>query len=73
MGRAKLVSKVFKYPNLQDYVYAIREVDEMEWVHLTLCVKDLRSNYSILYDRIKKNWTMLEKPRSNDMAVTAMY
>jgi hypothetical protein len=63
--RAKLVSKVLKYPNIEDYIQSIMELDEKEFINLRLCALDLRNNYTILHDMIIKNLEKLKTPRTS--------
>jgi len=66
VSRAKLVSKVLKYPEIEDYKQSIRELDEKEWINMRLCVSDLRNNYAILYDIVIKNLENLKMPRNTN-------
>jgi len=64
--RAKLVSKVIKYPNIEDYRQCVIELDDKEFVNLRFCALDLRNNYAILHDIIIKNLEKLKTPRSSN-------
>eukprot|EP00922_Rhytidocystis_sp_ex-Travisia-forbesii_P020188 GHVS01029759.1.p1 GENE.GHVS01029759.1~~GHVS01029759.1.p1 ORF type:complete len:267 (+),score=36.93 GHVS01029759.1:89-889(+) len=64
IGRAKLTTKVLKYPGVQDYQEAVRELDEKEWIHLKIIKVDMRNNYSMLYDLLSKNWEKVVKPKN---------
>jgi len=55
LRRAKLISKILKYPNIEDYKQAIVELDLKEFINLRLCILDLRNLYLTLYDMIWKN------------------
>ncbi|PFH31441.1 putative subunit of proteaseome activator complex [Besnoitia besnoiti] len=66
MARAKLSTKVLKYPNVGDYWEAIRELDEKEWLHIKFTKVDMRNNYSMLYDLLCKNWEKVVKPKNED-------
>jgi len=68
--RAKLVSKVLKYPDVSDYRQSIIELDEKEFINLRLCCMDLRNNYAILYDMITKNLEKIKTPRSSNHMTT---
>jgi len=68
--RAKLVSKILKYPKVEDYRQSVIELDEKEFVNLKLCCLDLRNNYSILYDMITKNLEKIRTPRSSNHSAT---
>uniref|UniRef100_UPI00398E750B proteasome activator complex subunit 3 isoform X2 n=1 Tax=Pristiophorus japonicus TaxID=55135 RepID=UPI00398E750B len=45
--RAKLVSKVAKYPHVEDYRRTVSEIDEKEYISLRLIVSELRNQYNI--------------------------
>jgi len=60
--RAKLVSKVIKYPQVQDYRQSITEIDEKEFINLRMCCMDLRNNYALLHDMILKNLEKIKTP-----------
>jgi len=64
--RAKLVTKVLKHPNIQDYRQSVLELDEKELINLRLCCLDLRNNYAILHDMITKNMEKIKTPRSSN-------
>ncbi|PHJ18983.1 subunit of proteaseome activator [Cystoisospora suis] len=66
MARAKLSTKVLKYPNVGDYWEAIRELDEKELLHVKFTKVDMRNNYSMLYDLLCKNWEKVVKPKNED-------
>ena len=62
--RAKLISKVAKYPHLDDYRRAVQEMDEKEFISLRLTLVEIRNRYSTLHDVINKNLEKIKKPRS---------
>lgn len=62
--RGKIVSKVVKYPNLNDYRRTILELDEKEFISLRLCCVEIRNHYLCLHDSITKNLEKIKKPRS---------
>ncbi|XP_031566809.1 proteasome activator complex subunit 3-like [Actinia tenebrosa] len=64
--RGKIISKVVKYPQLEDYRHAVQELDEKEFISLRLCCCELRNHYLILHDTITKNMEKIKKPRSNN-------
>ncbi|SBS81862.1 subunit of proteaseome activator complex, putative [Plasmodium ovale] len=66
MERAKLSTKVIKYPNVHDYHEAIRELDKKEWIHIKITIIDMRNNYIMLYDLLYKNWEKVVKPKNED-------
>lgn len=61
--RGKIVSKVAKYPYLDDYRRAIHEVDEKEYLTLLFSVNDIRSHYLLILDLVSKNYEKIKKPR----------
>ena len=66
--RAKLVSKVVKYPHIDDYRRAVEELDEKQFVSLRLTLVEIRNRYATLHDVINKNLVKIKKPRSVDSA-----
>jgi len=70
--RARLVSKCLKHPDVEDYKRSIEEVDHMQAVNLRMSTLDLRNNYTILHDVLKKNDDRLEKDE-DDSAMAMMY
>jgi len=66
LSRAKVVSKVAKYPHIEDYRRAVVEFDEKEYLTLWLVVCEIRNRYSSLHDIVIKNMEKLKKPRSSN-------
>jgi len=66
ISRAKIVSKVAKYPHVMDYRRVIMELDEKEFLSMRLVVSELRNHYAALYDLISKNWEKIIVPRSSN-------
>ncbi|XP_055371230.1 proteasome activator complex subunit 3 [Condylostylus longicornis] len=66
LSRAKVVSKVAKYPHIDDYRRAVNELDEKEYLSLWLVVCEVRNRYSSLHDIVIKNIEKLKKPRSSN-------
>ncbi|KAF3845770.1 hypothetical protein F7725_002848 [Dissostichus mawsoni] len=64
--RAKLVSKIVKYPHVEDYRRTISEIDEKEYISLKIIVSELRNQYVILHDMILKNIEKIKKPRNSN-------
>ncbi|KAG7459627.1 hypothetical protein MATL_G00212740 [Megalops atlanticus] len=64
--RAKLVSKIGKYPHVEDYRRSVKEVDEKEYISLKVIVSELRNQYVVLHDMILKNIEKIKKPRSSN-------
>lgn len=63
-SRAKMVSKLAKYPHLKDYRRAVNEYDEKVFFSFKLILTELRNIYVVLYDVIQKNYEKLIKPRN---------
>eukprot|EP01129_Flabellula_baltica_P010323 TRINITY_DN4355_c0_g1_i2.p1 TRINITY_DN4355_c0_g1~~TRINITY_DN4355_c0_g1_i2.p1 ORF type:complete len:210 (+),score=60.89 TRINITY_DN4355_c0_g1_i2:25-654(+) len=63
--RAKLVTKVLKYPNIQDYTQSIYEIDERYYEEQKQNILELRSSYALLYDLIQKNIEKIKNPRAH--------
>lgn len=66
VSRAKVVSKVAKYPHIDDYRRAVQELDEKEFLSLWLVVSEVRNRYCSLHDIVIKNMEKLKKPRSSN-------
>lgn len=64
--RAKLVSKVAKYPHIEDYRRAVDELDEKQYLGLWLVLHEIRNHYSSLHDLVTKNLEKLKKPRNSN-------
>lgn len=64
ISRGKLVSKVAKYPHIDDYRQSVRELDEKEYFSLRLTSAELRNHYASLHDLIIKNMDKILKPRT---------
>jgi proteasome activator subunit 3 (PA28 gamma) len=66
LTRGKIISKIAKYPHVDDYRRTIRELDEKEFVSLRLVVTEMRNHYASLHDLIVKNLDKIKKPRSTN-------
>jgi proteasome activator subunit 3 (PA28 gamma) len=66
ISRAKVVSKVAKYPHIDDYRRAVVELDEKEFLSLWLVLSEVRNRYCSLHDIVIKNMDKLKKPRSSN-------
>ncbi|XP_061913243.1 proteasome activator complex subunit 3 isoform X2 [Entelurus aequoreus] len=64
--RAKLVSKIGKYPHVEDYRRTVTEIDEKEYISLKIIVSELRNQYVALHDMILKNIEKIKRPRSSN-------
>lgn len=70
--RAKIASKVAKYPFLDDYKRAIKEIDEKEYLSLQFSINEMKSHYLLILDVVSKNYEKIKKPRSS-ANLTSMY
>lgn len=66
ISRAKVVSKVAKYPHIEDYRRAVQEMDEKEFLSLWLVLSEVRNRYCSLHDIVIKNMDKLKKPRNSN-------
>jgi proteasome activator subunit 3 (PA28 gamma) len=66
LTRAKIVTKVAKYPHVEDYRRLIDELDEKEYVSLRIVLSEVRNHYAALYDLIAKNWEKIIRPRTSN-------
>lgn len=64
--RAKLVSKIAKYPHVEDYRRTVSEIDEKEYISLKIIVSELRNQYVTLHDMILKNIEKIKRPRNSN-------
>ncbi|XP_013786321.1 proteasome activator complex subunit 3-like isoform X1 [Limulus polyphemus] len=71
MTRAKIVSKVAKYPYIEDYRRTVDELDEKEYIGLRLVLSEVRNHYATLHDVITKNMEKIKRPRTSNSE--AMY
>ncbi|KAM8999858.1 proteasome activator complex subunit 3-like [Sarcophilus harrisii] len=62
--RAKLVSKIVKYPQVEDYRRTVAEVDENEYLSVRQILLHVRNQYATLHDVILKNIEKIKTPRS---------
>ncbi|KAJ6252207.1 hypothetical protein M0813_14357 [Anaeramoeba flamelloides] len=70
--RGKLISKLQKHTNIQDYYYSIFELDQSQIITLKTIFRYIRDNYGIMYDTIQKNMEKILQPR-NDNRITSMF
>jgi len=65
-SRAKIISKVAKYPHIEDYRQAVKELDEKEYLSMWLVMCEIRNRYCTLHDIVIKNLEKIKKPRSSN-------
>lgn len=66
LTRAELLTKIIKYPGIQDYQKAVIELDEKSYLKISLVAADVRSLYLTLFDTLSKNLqSLLEVPQDS--------
>ncbi|KAF8338020.1 proteasome activator pa28 REG alpha/beta subunit [Cantharellus anzutake] len=65
-NRAKICSKLIKYPNVEDYVLALRDHDEKQLFMTRQHLHDVRNVYAILFDILQKNIQKIRSPKGNN-------
>ena len=65
-ARAKLISKVYKYPFIPEYRVSIRQTDEQQRRTMRGLLLEARHSYASLLDVIIKNYEKLTVPRSDN-------
>ncbi|TFK99638.1 proteasome activator pa28 REG alpha/beta subunit [Pterulicium gracile] len=68
LTRAKICSKLIKYPHLEDYALALQDHDEKQHFLAKQHLTDIRNLYAILTDLIHKNITKIRAPKANNAA-----
>lgn len=71
--RADVLKKVTKYPFIEDYRRAVKELDEKEGLWLHLVLGEIRNHYAQIYDFTQKNEDRLLAPRGHGNNLDAMY
>ncbi|KAK2461593.1 hypothetical protein APHAL10511_006056 [Amanita phalloides] len=66
LARAKICSKLIKYPNIEDYTLALREHDGKQLYLARQNLTDIRNMYAVLTDLIHKNITKIRAPKANN-------
>ncbi|KAJ5076881.1 hypothetical protein M0811_00199 [Anaeramoeba ignava] len=64
LTRAKLLCKVKKHPEIEDYKRSLYELDQDQIFNLQITYRDMAQDYAVLYDLIMKNLEKLKNPRS---------
>ncbi|OQR74241.1 proteasome activator complex subunit 3-like [Tropilaelaps mercedesae] len=65
-ARGRMVSKIAKYPHIEDFRKAVDELDEKTLITIRLTITELRNNYSTLHDIITKNLDKIKLPRTSN-------
>jgi len=68
LQRARIITKVAKYPHIEDYRQSIKELDERQMLNLQNSVLEMRNHYAYLHDIITKNMAKIKVPRSANAA-----
>ncbi|KDQ63335.1 hypothetical protein JAAARDRAFT_374986 [Jaapia argillacea MUCL 33604] len=66
LNRAKICSKLIKYPHIEDYTLGLRDHDDKHLFMARQHLIDIRNVYAVLYDIISKNIAKLRKPKANN-------
>lgn len=65
--RGKLISKIVKYPFIEDYQVAVEEFDEKQNFDISLILREIYFFNTVLYDVIIKNFEKIKNPRSSNI------
>jgi proteasome activator subunit 2 (PA28 beta) len=72
--RGGIVTQVLKHPNVEDFRFALRELDEKTYIKTCLLASELRNDYITIYDLLAKNLDTLITPRGGeDEKLARMY
>jgi len=64
LNRGKVVTKIAKYPHVEDFRQTVIELDEKQALSIRLIAVELKNHYAVLHDIICKNWDKIKKPRN---------
>ncbi|XP_027200573.1 proteasome regulator gamma [Dermatophagoides pteronyssinus] len=65
-SRARIITKIAKYPHVDDFRRNVAEIDEKEFLCLRLTMVELRNHYASLHDIVTKNLDKIKTPRSTN-------
>ncbi|KIM70365.1 hypothetical protein SCLCIDRAFT_1207704 [Scleroderma citrinum Foug A] len=68
LARAKICSKLIKYPHIEDYILALKEHDEKQLFFARQNLIDIRNIYAVVTDIVHKNIAKIRSPRGNNRA-----
>eukprot|EP00948_MAST-09A_sp_MAST-9A-sp1_P004055 g4055.t1 len=71
--RGHMLSELERYEGVLDFKQSVIELDKRQFAALCQSTCDLRNNYAILYDKLKKNGSKLIEPRDADGPPLMMY
>jgi len=64
LNRGKVITKIAKYPHVEDFRQTVVELDEKQALSIRLIAVELKNHYAVLHDIICKNWDKIKKPRN---------
>ncbi|RDB28483.1 Proteasome activator complex subunit 3 [Hypsizygus marmoreus] len=64
LARARICSKIVKYPNVEDYTLSLKEHDEKQLYLARQHLLDIRNIYAVLTDLIHKNISKIRAPKA---------
>jgi len=74
LSRGELISKILMRPGIDDYQQALKEMDNKQYIKVSLLTCELRNDYITLYDLLAKNLETLKAPRGNsEQNLSTMY
>ncbi|KAG1875534.1 proteasome activator pa28 REG alpha beta subunit [Suillus subalutaceus] len=68
LARAKICSKLIKYPHIEDYTLGLKEHDEKQFFFTRQNLIDIRNVYAVLTDILHKNIAKIRAPKGNNGA-----
>jgi proteasome activator subunit 3 (PA28 gamma) len=66
INRGKIISKIAKFPHIDDYRKLVEEIDEKQFISLRIVLCEVRNHYAALYDLIIKNMEKIIRPRTSN-------
>ncbi|TFY75996.1 hypothetical protein EWM64_g8013 [Hericium alpestre] len=68
LNRAKICSKIIKYPHIEDYAIALKEHDQKHIYFARQSVIEICNIYAVAMDVLHKNMIKLRKPKGDNVA-----
>jgi len=62
--RAKLATKVAKYPFVDDYRRSVKEIDDKQFLNMKISLNEIRNQYLLILDIVSKNYEKIKVPRT---------
>jgi len=66
LQRAKICSKLIKYPHIEDYTLSLKEHDEKQLFFTRQNLVDIRNVYAVMTDILHKNIAKIRTPKGNN-------